>query len=77
MLNLRGFLTSPSTETVQGETAEILRVFRGIGLVGAEFVEIIVVRDVIVGSLLFGGAEGAFRRDVEFAGGKRFVSGRS
>ena len=36
-----------------GRRAEILRVFRGVALVGAEFVEIVVVGDVVFGSDFF------------------------
>ena len=70
MVNLRGLATSPSTETVQGEVLEILRILRGIALVGAEFVEIVVVRDVFVGVLFFRGAERALDQASELCGGE-------
>src|SRR6266581_328185 len=74
MLNLRGFFTSPSTDTVQ---FEMLRVLRRIALVRAEFVEIVVVRHILVGVLLFGGAERAGLETDEFRAGKCHLRWRS
>src|SRR5216684_3669421 len=56
---------------------EVFRVFRGIAFVGAEFVEIVVVGDVFVSVLLFGGAEGALGEARELCcrkGGSRWES---
>ncbi len=49
---------------------EVFRIFRGVALVGAEFVEIVVVRDVAVRILFFGGAERALGKAAEFCSSK-------
>jgi hypothetical protein len=49
-----------------GSGPEFLGVLRGIAFVGAEFVEIIVVGDVLDGVHFFGGTERAFEGDVQF-----------
>ena len=45
---------------------ELLRISRWIGLVGAEFVKIVVVRDVFVGGYFFRGAKGTLDEAAEF-----------
>src|SRR6266571_7706614 len=55
----------------------MLCVFRGIALVRAEFVEIVVVRHILVGVLLFGGAERAGLETDEFRAGKCHLRWRS
>ncbi len=54
-----------------GRGVEILGIFRGIALVSAEFVKIVIVGDVFVGILLFGGAEGTLSEAGELRRGKR------
>src|ERR1700756_4267400 len=45
---------------------EVLRIFRGVALVVAEFLEIVVVRDVVVRILFLGGTERALGKAAEF-----------
>ena len=75
--NLRGFFTSPSTDTAPGRGLKFPGVFGGIGFVHAEFVEIVVVGDVVVGVLLFRGAEGAFDQAAEFRAREGLYARRS
>ncbi len=58
-----------------GRRLEFSGVFRGIGFVGAEFVEIVVVGDIVIRILPFRGAEWTFDEVVEFRGGERFRAG--
>jgi len=57
-------------------SVEFLRVFRRVGLIRAEFVEIIVVRDLLVGVFLFRGAKRAFEEAAELCRGNRGLGGR-
>ena len=59
-----------------GTGLEILGQVGGLVLVGGEFVEVVVVGDVLVGRFFFGGAERAFLEAVNFGvglGGERGV----
>ena len=69
-MNLRGLATSPSTETVHGEVMKFLAFLAGSSLSGAEFVEIVVVRDVFERRFLFRGAVGPLGDAAELDGGR-------
>src|SRR5207249_7667825 len=54
-------------------SGKVLRILRRIALLSTEFVKIVVVRDVLVGVLFFGSAEGALGQGAEFRRGKRVL----
>src|SRR3989442_17715 len=54
-------------------SGKVLRILGGIALLSTEFVKIVVVRDVLVGVLFFGSAEGALGQGAEFRRGKRVL----
>src|SRR5947208_7874821 len=52
-------------------SGKVLRILGRIALLSTEFVKIVVVRDVLVGVLFFGSAEGALGQCADFRRGKR------